>query len=294
MKNKDFPNYFIAGDNASLKAQKTYIKYVRWDLGLMIFASALSIYNYETENSKLYVYAISGFILLIATILSLVIKNKKYEDVWYRGRALAESCKTLTWRFITCSEYFENSLSNQEVERKFVKRINEIYSEFSDLVGDINTKDIKLPTITDEMKRVRVTSLDDRKKYYLENRIDNQINWYSDKAEINRSRYEYWFSAVIISQILAILSIGFLIKYPTSNFNLVGLFTTFSASCFSWLQLKKYQENKEAYTTATSELNMIRHEINEANSEVEFSKFVLDSENAMSREHTMWIAQKRI
>lgn len=259
----------------------------------MVFASALSIYNYETEDSKLYVYVISGVILLIATILSLVIKNKKYEDVWYRGRALAESCKTLTWRYITCSEYFENSLTKQDVERRFVNRIREISTEFSDLSSVLNAKHLALPIITDEMNRIRNLSLSERKDFYLTNRINNQISWYSNKAENNKKLYENWFWAVIISQILAIISVVFLIKYPLSNFNLVGLFTTFSASCFSWLQLKKYQENKEAYTTATSELNMIKQELSEANTELEFSKFVLDSENAMSREHTMWIAQKR-
>lgn len=290
---KDFPNYFIAGDKASLRAQSTYTKFVRWDLILMVFASALSIYNYETEDSKLYIYAISGFILLIATILSLVIKNKKYEDIWYRGRALAESSKTLTWRYITCSEYFENSLTKQEVERRFINRIKEINSEFNDISSVLNAKHLALPIITDEMNRIRNLPLSERKDFYLANRINNQISWYSNKAESNKNLYENWFWAVIISQILAIISIVFLIKYPMSNFNLVGLITTFSASCFSWLQLKKYQENKEAYTTATSELNMIKQELSEANSDLEFSKFVLDSENAMSREHTMWIAQKR-
>jgi hypothetical protein len=293
MLDKDFPNYFIAGDKASLLAQTTYTKFVRWDLTLMVIASGLSIYNYQTEEAKTLIYIISGLMLLVATILSLVIKNKKYEDIWYRGRALAESCKTLTWRYVTCSEYFENILDKVTVDKRFTDRIRDINNEFNDLVSILNAKHLALPIITDEMRRVRNLSLIERKKYYLESRIDNQITWYSSKAETNKSKYEDWFWAVITSQILAIISIGFLIKCPMSNFNLVGLFSTFSASCFSWLQLKKYQENKEAYTTATSELNMIRQELSDTSSETEFSKFVLDSENAMSREHTLWIAQKR-
>ena len=98
---------------------------------------------------------------------------------------------------------------------------------------------------------------------------------------------------VILTQFMALISIAYLIRFPVSNYNFVGLFSTISASGFSWLQLKKYQENKEAYTTATSELNLIKEEANRYNAEEEFSKYVLDSENAMSREHTMWLAQKR-
>jgi len=293
MLDKHFPNYFLAGDNASLKAQSTYTKFVKWDLLLMVLASALSIYNYEQEQSKTLVYVISGVLLLSATILSLVIKNKKYEDVWYRGRALAESCKTLTWRYITCSEYFENALDQATVDKRFTDRIKEINNEFNDLIGVLNAKLIALKIITDEMKRIRALTLDERKKNYLDYRIDNQIDWYANKAETNKKKYENWFWAVIVAQILAIISIGFLIKFPMSNFNFVGLFSTFSATCFSWLQLKKYQENKKAYTTATSELNIIKQEGHQISNETAFSKFVLDAENAMSREHTLWIAQKR-
>jgi len=293
MKDTDFPNYFRAGDKASLIAQSTYINYVKWDLSLMVVAAALSIYNYHEENSKTIIYVISGILLLVATILSLVIKNKQYEDVWYRGRALAESCKTLTWRYITCSEYFEKTLTPLEAKKRFTERITEIKNEFSDLNKELSAILLALPIISDEMKLIRDSALENRKQYYLLHRIENQINWYKDKAEKNKSKYERWFWAVIVAQILALLSIGYLIKFPNCDFNFVGLFSTLSACFFSWLQLKKYQENKEAYTTATSELNLIKQEAEEITSEETFSKFVLDSENAMSREHTMWLAQKR-
>jgi SMODS and SLOG-associating 2TM effector domain 1/SMODS and SLOG-associating 2TM effector domain 3 len=293
MKDDDFPNYFLAGNNASLIAQSAYVNYVKWDLILMVCAAGLTIYNYQEVNHKTFFYAISGILLLVATILSLVIKNKQYEDTWYRGRALAESCKTLTWRFITCSEYFESNLTTSESHRRFTKRITEIKDEFSDLNKELNAKLLALPIITDQMKLVRALPLSDQKQYYLQHRIDHQIDWYKNKADQNKSKYERWFWAIIVAQILALLSIGFLIKFPNCSFNFVGLFSTTSACFFSWLQLKKYQENKEAYVTATSELNLIKQEAEEINSEETFSKFVLDSENAMSREHTMWLAQKR-
>lgn len=47
--------------------------------------------------------------MLIYIIFSLVIKNIKHEHIWYRGRALAESVETLTWHFMTESEFFDNS-----------------------------------------------------------------------------------------------------------------------------------------------------------------------------------------
>ncbi|MBP3944559.1 DUF4231 domain-containing protein [Sphingobacteriaceae bacterium WQ 2009] len=293
MENKNYPNYYIAGDDASLKAQSRYVRFVKFDLLLMVFSALICIYNYQTEDSKLIVYILSGVMLLFALFISIILKFKKYEDVWYRGRALAESCKTLTWRFIMCSEYFESGLSGAEADNRFIGRIREINDEFNDLTGVLVASKLALPVITGEMNRIRSLSLEDRKAFYLNKRITNQIEWYSSKADSNKSKYENWFWMVIASQLLALLSIGYLVACPTSNFNMVGLFSTISASGFSWLQLKKYQENKEAYTTATSELNLIKEEANRYNTDTEFAKYVLDSENAMSREHTMWLAQKR-
>lgn len=294
MNDNNYPNYFVAGDTASKNAQYWYIRLFGLDLLLMVFSAILSVYNYQTDESKVIVYVISGILLLIAMLISIFLKVKKYEDVWYRGRALAESCKTLTWRFVMASEFFESNISAEEAEKRFINRIRELNTEFSDLNNVLSSRQLNLPVITPEMKRVRNLPLNDRKIYYLNYRIQNQIDWYSSKADDSKYKYDIWFFIIIFLQFLALISMGFLIKYPSSNFNFVGVFSTIAASGFSWLQVKKYQENKEAYTTATSELNLIKAEANKNFSETEFSKYVLDSENAMSREHTMWLAQKRI
>jgi len=294
MNDNNYPNYFVAGDTASKKAQFWYIRLFGLDLLLMVFSAILSVYNYQTDESKTIVYIISGILLLGAMLISIFLKVKKYEDIWYRGRALAESSKTLTWRFIMTSEYFENNISDEEADRRFIQRIREINNEFSDLNNVLSSTQLNLPIITDEMKRVRNLSLNDKKTYYLNNRIQNQIDWYSSKADDSKFKYDVWFFSIIILQFLALISIGFLIKCPSSDFNFVGVFSTIAASGFSWLQVKKYQENKEAYTTANSELNLIKAEGSKNFSDNEFSEYVLDSENAMSREHTMWLAQKRM
>ena len=294
MNDNNYPNYFVAGDTASKKAQFWYIRLFGLDLLLMVLSAILSVYNYQTDESKTIVYIISGLLLLGAMLISIFLKMKKYEDIWYRGRALAESSKTLTWRFIMTSEYFENNISDEEADRRFIQRIREINNEFSDLNNVLSSTQLNLPIITGEMKRVRGLSLNDKKTYYLNNRIQNQIDWYSSKADDSKFKYDVWFFAIIILQFFALISIGFLIKCPSSDFNFVGVFSTIAASGFSWLQVKKYQENKEAYTTANSELNLIKAEGSKNFSDNEFSEYVLDSENAMSREHTMWLAQKRM
>lgn len=293
MKNSEFPNYFQASDSASLKAQKNYLNIMRFDLISMVLASALAIYNYQLTQSKFFVYVISGLLLLIGLVLTIVLKAKKYEDIWYQGRALAESCKTLTWRFVCCSEYFENSLDTTEAKKRFVKRIKELSDEFKELSISMNSKTLNLPIITDKMIEIRGYDLNARKDYYIKNRIEDQKKWYAEKAEYNLGKYNFWFWCVIVSQGISLISIVYLIVNPSSNWNIVGLLTTISASALSWLQLKQHQELKLAYTTATQELNFIATLTDQITTEDTFSKFVLDSENAVSREHTLWLAQRR-
>lgn len=293
MTEKDFPGYYQASDSSSKIAQSNYVNIIRIDLIAMIIASATSIYNYQLTDSKMYVYVISGFLLLLSLVLTVVLKSKKYEDIWYQGRALAESCKTLTWRFVTCSEYFEESLTEIEVKERFVERIKALSNEFKELRKVMNSKTLNLPIVTDKMMQLRRMNPSERKENYIKNRLEDQMKWYSSKAEFNKGKYNFWFGVIITSQAVALISVVFLIKFPDNNFNLIGLFTTIASSAISWLQLKQHQELKQAYTTATQELNFIVTLSEKISSADELSKFVLDSENAISREHTLWLAQKR-
>lgn len=286
----DFTSVHIAADAASKKSQKLYVRIICIDLWAMIIASILAVYNYESASYKEILYIVTGILMLLSLVLTIIILTLKLEDTWYKGRALAESCKTVTWRFMTRTEPFQNNL---DAENKFTKRIDELSNEFSELRQSMDSMLMsKSPLITDFMKEVRRLPLDKRKEFYIKNRVEEQKIWYSNKANYNRARYIRWFVIIIITQFLSALSIGYMIYSSDSNWNLVGIFTTISASAISWLQVKRHQELKQAYTTAAHELNTILTLSNAINDDNAFSKFVIDSENAVSREHTVWLAQR--
>jgi len=289
----EFTSLYIASDEASKATQKNYVLIVGIDLTLMIAAAALTIYNYELVSSKLILYILSGLFLLASFFLTIILLTRKFEDSWYQGRALAESCKTLSWRFMTRSELFEDTVPLHEAKQKFIKRIQELGAEFPELDKVMSTDLLNKPVITPTMLNIRNLSLAERKDYYIKNRIEDQKSWYAKKASYNNRKYIFWFSVIIAAQALSLISIVLLISKPNLNWNLVGLFTTISAASLSWLQIKRHQELKQAYTTTSKELNMILSLADNISTESEFSKFVLDSENAVSREHTLWLAQRR-
>jgi hypothetical protein len=287
MEDKDYPNYFIAGDRASLEAQRKYICLSRVGLIITFIASFISIFEWE------YKYHIILILFFLTFIISIILKEKSYGDIWYNGRALAESCKTLTWRFMMNSELFEKDLSEKQASENFYNNIESIVKEIKDVSKNISIDD-DTTIITDKMKKIRQSDLKKRKDFYLNYRINNQIIWYSKKEKLNAFYNNLYYYIMIISYVLSFMAISYLICDSILKFNFIGVFTTFSASIFSWMQLKKYRENKDAYRIALNELNIIKGRFKTIESEEDFVKFVLDSENAMSREHTLWLAQRRV
>src|SRR6267378_6160592 len=135
----DYPSYYKAADSASTKAQKNYLWIMALNLTFMLAAALMSIYAFQCETLKLLIYTISGNFLLLSLFFTIILKTKKYEDVWYQGRALAESVKTLSWRYITCSESFEN-VENVDVDDLFTKRIKELSNEVKTLTKDLDAE----------------------------------------------------------------------------------------------------------------------------------------------------------
>lgn len=58
------------------------------------------------------------------------------------------------------------------------------------------------------------------------------------------------------------------------------------------VQAKKYRQLATAYSLAAHEITLIKHDSENAIDDKSLSEFVIDSENAFSREHTQWVAKK--
>jgi hypothetical protein len=292
MNKEDYPSMYQAADEASTHSQTLYINMIAFDLVLMVVGALAVIYNFQLDEAREWVYIVSASIIGSSIVLTIIIKAQRYEARWYKGRALAESVKTLTWRYVTGSQNFEIALSAESANLIFVSRMKELGNEFKELTQFLNASTISLPPISDTMKKYRSMPLKERQSFYVNKRIQDQKQWYSTKATHNKKMKNIWFFAIIACQALSVISSIYLIKTPSANLNLVGLFTTISAASLAWLQLKQHEALSVAYTTAVMELSFIEEKSKSITSEDDFIKFVLDSENAISREHTLWSAQK--
>jgi len=289
---QDFPSLGQAAGKASLDQQRLYLNLFRLSLGLMVtgaFVSTVSGAYSELRPAGL----VAGAILLaVSLVLTSAIKIRAPERIWFGGRAVAESVKTVTWRYMTCAEPFDNSLAMRVADDQFMKELQAILKERKQLAWNLGGTTAGLPQITAVMRNIRQADLATRKQIYRDERIVEQRTWYSGKAESNRRDYNGWFWATVAGQLAALLWAIAMVWRVDFTLNLTGVFSSVVAALIAWSQVKRYQELAQAYSLAAHELGMILEKLIHINTESDFASFVGDAENAISREHTLWIARR--
>jgi SMODS and SLOG-associating 2TM effector domain 1/SMODS and SLOG-associating 2TM effector domain 3 len=295
----DFPSLFHAADSESLKAQRIYMRCMAADLGLIIIGGlfgAVSLEGFlpaEAHAFKLTSAIASATLMTLGLILTLYIRSRQFEHNWFDGRAVAESVKTTTWRFMVCSEPYVSAMTEKDVVRLFTDSLKKVVDERKRFAAFLASGyEEGRFQITPKMLEVRQLPLEEKKKLYLEERLNNQSKWYATKAEGNIKSSNRWFNAIVVAQALALLSTFVLMQYPELPIALPSVFATIAAAAVAWLQLRRHQELASAYGLAAQELSFIATQMSLVESADEFAGFVADAENAISREHTLWIARR--
>ncbi|MEQ6121011.1 DUF4231 domain-containing protein [Reichenbachiella sp. MALMAid0571] len=284
---EDYPSLYQSANNASLEAQNNHLTVIRSYLILLFLGSVLTIY--ADKNS---VWAIIGALVFLGTLSLTIFQSvKRFDRIWYNGRAVAESVKTRAWRYMMRAEPYFDAENVQVVRASLRNDLREILKQNMNLgvhLGDQNsTKDI----ISEKMNLIRALSLDERIEIYKRERIDNQRNWYANKAGINRRVSKRWFIFLIVVHVAIITLLLIQIKFPDRIFPTESLIVI-AGGIITWIQVKKYQDLTTAYSLTAHEIGIVKGESESIRSEEQFSDFVKDAENAFSREHTQWIARK--
>lgn len=283
----DFPALYRSANDLSLDSQRDFFKALRLHLILLVIAAILSI----TSISHWSVGVFQLLALLGALFCSIYLFTKRPERYWYAGRAVAESIKTITWRYVCRAEPFQNvdSIARSEFQQKLKAIINQNKD-----VAQSLTNYLDAPQITNEMTKMRARGLDERKTVYADNRIKDQLTWYAKKAGFNRRASNSFFWALIVINSISLICAILRIKFVDVPYWPTDIFVAIAASLLSWMQAKRFSELASSYALAANEIGFIREQSMLPTSDHEFSIFVGDAENAFSREHTQWVARKDI
>jgi hypothetical protein len=292
----NYPALFRAADEASLAAQKNYLRLTRGILILLVTGAALAGVSSEFASaaSAMSVLAMmSAIVLAVSLLLTLYLKISKLEQIWYGGRAVAESAKSMMWRYIVGADpYSVDLVLAAEADRKFLSDLGSIFKERKQLAFGFGGEFAEEPQISEHMRAVRAATLDERKNMYVTERISGQRRWYGNQAKLNRSAENKYFALIAFSQLCALVAALALVEWPGSKIKLTGLFTSVATAFIAWLQIKQHKELSQSYSVAELELSFIQEQAQYVKNDRDLSNFVADAENAISREHILWIARR--
>lgn len=293
MSEDSYPSLYRYADAASLKAQRTYLLLHRIYLGSLVLGSVTSAFTAvgsQAVNTCLYTGL--AVILVVGLLILWAMRARQDDKIWFDGRAIAESVKTATWRFMMRAEPFQEDSSAEALFLTDLKDIREARPHLGKhLAAAMNATG---SAITDFMKERRSSSLDDRRDFYSTARIRDQKTWYANKAKSNVESGARWFWAIVILQVVVVVLAIVQAVSRELGINLIPIVITCAAAVAAWSQMKRHDELAQSYALAAQELEEIEAiACNQAN-ENAFSQLVEQAENSISREHTMWCARRDV
>lgn len=282
-----FPGLYQAADNASLAAQRRYLAATRLRLAFVVIAAATGAISFRLGPSFDLAAAVTTTALVGALAVEVWLLSDRPELTWYDGRALAESVKTLTWRFAVGGAPFELTSERIAAEEQFLGQI-------AKLLDDAPRTSIHPTTgaaLSAEIVALRKSSLAQRKEAYISGRIGEQNDWYAKRSEWNRRRASKWRSVLIIGESIGAVA-ALLRATGILSVDLAGIFAALVASGIAWVATKQHDSLGRAYAYAANELAIIRGRFECHLSEHRWALEVANAEEAISREHTMWRASR--
>jgi hypothetical protein len=284
---EDFPALYRAADANSLKGQRRHLAVTRFQLGALVIAAAFGVAALKAGDTDV-AGAVASVAFGAALVSDVYMLRSRPDRQWYAGRAVAESTKTLTWRYMVGgSPLGVAECDDEQAAGLLLERFTEIESDVEPvlLIPDGGSPE----QVTEGMRRVRALPLEQRRELYLRARIRDQQEWYGAKARWNERRATHWSVALATLELCG-LTAGVLRATGVIGFDLIGLVAALAAAGAAWVQTKQHQNLATAYAMAHHELSTIGSRVRFARTEEEWANFVAGSEDAISREHTLWRA----
>jgi len=281
---EQLPGLYRAADSASYRAQLRFIRGSAAQLLLLVAAAIAAKIAIEGTN---WAQVAAAACFLCAAVVRTALLTANPESVWYDSRAIAESVKTLAWRYAVGGDPFRTDVvTGRDADRLFIERV-------ADVLQAVKSKPIPREEseeqITEAMRSVRARPLDQRQALYLVQRLRDQMRWYGRKAEWNEQRRQWWAITQLVFELLGAM-FALLVGTGVVGFEFASLAATIVGAAAAWSQTKKHGRRAAAYTVAFWELSDLAPLGEDAEDEAGWAAFVEQVEQAISREHTIWRA----
>jgi hypothetical protein len=282
MTKDDYPALYRDADAASLLAQQKFFWALGGNLALLVVTAVLNLIDLAPSGAVLVATLVASVVLTIYLALG------QPQRAWYGTRALAESIKTVTWRFVMKAEPY--NAGEVAAREHFIANLKKIVDD--NLLALSVVRYAGGTQTTQTMLDMRLLSLAERKGRYDADRVGEQLRWYERKTASNVRSARLWYGILVVVQGSAIAAAIGRLTIPDFRFWPTDVFVAIAGSIIGWLQAKRFQELAASYSLTAHDIGLLRAKLPNVTSEAAFSAFVGDAENAFSREHTQWRARR--
>ncbi len=276
-----YPALYFAADRASQKYQRQHLGLIKM---ILSFAVVIAVANtlLPEADSFLNTVAFLGLLLTLAAQAAW-----KPSQRWYASRALAESVKSLTWRFAIHGEPFVESQDATRIEKTFLDSLR-LSTE------SVHELDLALMPGVQQLNpgliACREFGFADRRASYLQGRLEPQFSWYVAKARYHSRRSSIYTAALITLAVLGLAGSLWQLTDP-SDFDPSSPIAALGTAALSYLNVRQHSVLARSYRLTSHELSLIISSAAHVD-EKSWGEFVDSAEGAISREHTMWSASR--
>lgn len=282
---------YRSADALSGAGQRRTRRLVATELVSLILAGVAGLTSYRVGAQGWDLWALAAALCFALALTCTVIRSvSKPESHWYIGRAGAESVRTLAWRYAVGGEPFPVGAATDEaaVALRYLDRLREILDELSG--AGLAAEPVDADELTDPMRALRRSGLAERKDAYRADRIEDQRRWYTRRAGRHERKARWWLTVTCLASGLGLVAAGAKVA-GAFDVDLLGVFGACASASIAWNQLAQNRTLVTAYRVAASELGTISARIEHVDADA-WAQFVSDSEDAISREHTLWLARR--
>ncbi|MFF2392272.1 DUF4231 domain-containing protein [Nocardia sp. NPDC058114] len=282
------PQLFLAADTASVAAQHAYVGGIRRRLLLLVAAAVTGIVTWRVGSGRIDILGLVGVVAFIGAILvEASLWRQRPDRTWYDGRAVAESAKTLAWKFSVGALPFPITMSREDATRGLIDKFARLQQQFADL----ELSPVAAPQVSDWMIAQRSTPLADRKQLYLISRIQDQQRWYETKAKYNKRQSARWRTGLVVLELSGAVA-SLITAVVKTEFMLGPALAMIAGAAIAWTEAKQHDSLARAYSAACTDLSNADAKLRLADTEEAWSREVDDAEEAISREHVVWLATR--
>ena len=278
-----YPALYQSADHAAADGQRRYLSGLRLRLSALIVAAIGGAASWQAGGIDLWGVA-AGLAFLIAIGVEFKALVDKPERKWFLGRFVAESTKSLAWRYVAGGDPFAIG-GEDDQDSAFLDEIKPLYP-LMDQMEASPPREARYQ-ITPKMRELRAKALPDRRTSYSTGRIADQYRWYTEKTEWHTIRARRAVTTALALQGFGVVS-AVLKAFAIVSIDLLGIVAATAAAFTALSQARQHQVRRDAYAVAAQELAAIASALDSVVTEASWADFVGSAEDAISREHVAW------